>query len=51
MKSKAELEALLILVRIFGGEPDVLDHMNIERRRNALNSVMMAKRMKPSKEE
>ncbi len=51
MKSKAELEALLILVRIFGGEPDVLDHMNIEERRNALNSVMMAKRMKPSKEE
>lgn len=51
MKSKAELEVLLILARIFGGEPDVLDHVNIEGQRNAPNSVIMAKRMKPSKEE
>lgn len=51
MNSREELTELLILARALSGEKDVLKHIESEEQFRAIGNVMMAKDMKPSKEE
>ena len=51
MKNREELDALMTLLRAMDGEKNVIEHMEAEGQKTAVRNVMMAKNMRPSREE
>lgn len=49
--SKEELDKLSVMLRMLNGEVNVIEHMEAEGQREVVNNVMLARNMKPEKEE
>lgn len=51
MSNRDEIDGLMMLFRAMGGEENVVEHMEKEGQSLAVNNTMMAKEMRPSREE
>lgn len=51
MSNRDELDRLMMLIRAMSGETNVIEHMEAEGQQRAIRNIMMAKEMRPSREE
>ena len=51
MSNRDELDAFMMLFRAMSGESNVIEHMEAEGQQRAVNNTMVAKKMRPSRQD